>query len=226
MNIARHSLVCIAWFTFAAVPVFVQAPDLSRYRQFHLGMTVAAVAQLVGPAPEVRVIHQRPALLQELTWYPRRTLPDDEAVQEVVFTFYDGKLCRLVIEYDGRSTAGLTTDDMVEALSVQYGQASRPRAAIMGSLSRGSHLSDELLATWVNPGHALTLFRPMFLSSFGLVITERRLDSLARRAADEATRLDAQETARRDRDRQGAQNEETRVKLAKARQANKGKFRP
>jgi hypothetical protein len=233
MNAARHLSICIAWIAVATAPVSAQqpasAPDLSRYRQFQLGTTLAAVAAQVGPAPEVRVVHQRPVLIQEMVWYPPRslgTLPDEEAVREVVFTFYDGALYRMLIEYDRHRTEGLTAGDIVDALAVQYGAATRPPVAIMASLSKGSHLSDEILANWDDPGFALTLFRPTYLSSFGLVMTERRLEGLARRATDEATRLDAQEAPQRDRDRQLAQGEETRAKQAKARQTNKGTFRP
>lgn len=229
MNVTRQLSLCLACLALAVAPVCAEAPDLSRYRQFHLGMTLAAVAQEVGPAPDVRVIHQRPALIQELTWHPPRPLgtdPDNETVREVVFTFYNGELCRLVIEYDRRLTEGLTVDDMVEALAVRYGPASRPRLAIMRSLSRGSNLSDEILASWEDPGFALMLFRPTYLSAYGLAVTERRLDGLARRASEEATRLDAQEAPQRDREQQQANKEAARVKLEKARHANKGTFRP
>jgi hypothetical protein len=229
MTVARQLTICIAWLALAVTPVSAQAPDLSRYREFHLGMTLSAVGQQVGPTSEVRVLHQRPALIQELAWHPARslgTIPDAEAVREVLFTFYNGELCRLVIEYDRRATEGLTTGDMVEALAVQYGPASRPRVVIMGSFSKGAYLSDEILAKWEGPRFALTLIRLTDLSSFGLVMTERRLDRLARRAADQATRLDAQEAPRRANDQEQAQIEATRVKLATARQTNKATFRP
>jgi hypothetical protein len=111
-------------------------------------------------------------------------------------------------------------------LALQYGRASRPRVAILGSLSNGSHLTDEILASWEDPRFALTLFRPTHLSTFGLVVTDRRLDGLARHATDEASRLDAQEAPQRDKDRRLAQAEDERVRLAKARQTNKGTFRP
>ena len=115
---------------------------------------------------------------------------------------------------------------MVEALAVQYGPASRPRVAIMGSLSNGSHLSDEILASWEDPRFAHTLFRPTYLSTFGLVVTDRRLDGLARHATDEAIRLDAQEAPQRDKERRYAEGEDERVRVAKARLTNKGTFRP
>ena len=45
------------------------AQDLSRYREFELGSAVAAVSTLTGVAgSELKAIHQRPAVIQELTW--------------------------------------------------------------------------------------------------------------------------------------------------------------
>jgi len=227
-TLARYVSLCVVWVA-SVVPVSAHAPDLSRYREFHLGMSMATVTEQVGPTPEVRLVHQRPALIQELTWYPPRSsgaLPDEEAVRQVVFTFYEGELCRMVIEYDRQRTEGLTVDDMLEALAVKFGPATRPRVVIMASLSEGSHLSDEILANWQDSRSALTLFRPSYLSTFGLMVTDRRLDRLARRATDAALRLDAQEAPQRDEDRKLAQGEEERVRLAKARQSNKGTFRP
>ena len=229
MKLARHLAICIAWITITVAPVSAQPQDLSRYRQFRLGMTLAAVTHEVGPTPEVRVIHQRPALIQELAWHPPHPLaklPDEEAVREVLFTFYEGELWRMVIDYDRWRTEGLTTDDILEALAPQYGPATRPRMAIMDSISKGAHFSDEIVANWRDARYALTLFRPTYLSSFGLVMTDRRLDGLARRAIQEALRLDLHEAPQRDRDRERAQNEEARVKEVKARQTNKGTFRP
>jgi hypothetical protein len=229
MRLARHVAICIAWVAIAVTPVSAQSQDLSRYRQFRLGMTLEAVTHEVGPTPEVRVIHRRPALIQELAWHPPRPLaklPDDEAVREVLFTFYEGELCRMLIDYDRWRTEGLTTDDILVALAPQYGPATRPRMAIMASISKGSHLGDEILANWEDARFAHTLFRPTYLSSFGLVMTERRLDGLARRAIKDALRLDLHEAPERERDRARAQNEEARVKEVKARQTNKRTFRP
>ena len=229
MKLARHLSICIAWVAIMVTPVSAQSQDLSRYRQFRLGMTLEALTHEFGPTTEVRVIHRRPALIQELVWSPPRPLARrsaEEAVREVLFTFYEGELCRMLIEYDRWRTEGLTTDDLLEALAPQYGPATRPRMAIMSSISKGAHLSDEILANWQDARYALTLFRPSYLSSFGLVMTERRLDGLARRAIKEALRLDLHEAPERERERQRAQNEETRVKQATARLTNKGTFRP
>ena len=53
----------------------INTPDLSRYREFQFGMNLLAVAKQAEMQPsEARVIHQRPAVIQELEWRPQRSL--------------------------------------------------------------------------------------------------------------------------------------------------------
>ena len=54
---------------------------------------------------EATVTHQRPALIQDLQWRrpysassPTAVFPD--SVQQIVFSFYNDQLFRLVIDYD------------------------------------------------------------------------------------------------------------------------------
>ena len=52
------------------------AQDFGRYREFELGSDVAVVSTLTSPAAsDLKVIHHRPALIQELTWRPIRRAP-------------------------------------------------------------------------------------------------------------------------------------------------------
>jgi hypothetical protein len=52
------------------------AQDLSRYREFALGSSVAAVStQTADAGSELKALHQRPAVIQELTWRPRYGAP-------------------------------------------------------------------------------------------------------------------------------------------------------
>src|SRR5690348_1212605 len=45
------------------------AQDLSRYRNFSFGMTVADLSKQIDRTPaNAAVLHERPALIQELTW--------------------------------------------------------------------------------------------------------------------------------------------------------------
>ena len=87
---AATALLCVAWSAIAVAPVSAQTTDLAGYRPFHLGMTAAAVGEQVGADSQVKVIHQRPALIEELVWYPPRALgalSDHEAVRQIVFSF-------------------------------------------------------------------------------------------------------------------------------------------
>src|SRR3989442_6712581 len=59
-------------FSLQADPVstpLIYAQDLSRYREFQFGMSLPAIAKHAGLEPsQAKVIHQRPALIQELNW--------------------------------------------------------------------------------------------------------------------------------------------------------------
>jgi hypothetical protein len=224
---ARILAMSIAWVVISA-PV-ISAQDLSRYREFQLGMSLVAVAQQVGITPEARVLHQRPELIQELIWQPPRILgssPPEDSVRKVLFSFYNGQLFRIVVNYEWERTEGLTVEDMVEALSVTYGRATLPATEIISSLSRVHTDSDRIMAHWEDPQHSLDLVRPSYASTFGLVVFSKRLEALARAASVEAIRLDEQEAPKWATDRKQKQEDEDHARQETARRANKLTFRP
>jgi hypothetical protein len=49
----------------------VSSAELSRYREFELGASVATVTAVTQNAARVKTVHSRPALLQQLEWRPR-----------------------------------------------------------------------------------------------------------------------------------------------------------
>ena len=102
----------------------MSAKDLSSYRNFQLGTDLPTVAKQIGALPSrAKVIHSRPALIQELEWRPQPLGRSSEAepAKEVVFSVYDGQLFRIGISYDRYETEGLTTADFIDAISVTYG---------------------------------------------------------------------------------------------------------
>jgi hypothetical protein len=204
--------------------------DLSRYREFQFGMDLLAVAKQANVEPsEARVVHQRPALIQELEWRPQRALgPSSEAdpVKEVLFSFYNGELFRVLVNYDQSKTEGLTDEDMVEAISAQYGIATKPTAKII--LFSSFHIyndSEKVIARWEDTQYSFNLFRSSYQPTFGLLVFSKRLDRSAVAAIAEAIRLDDQEAPQREIERQRKQEEESRAAQEKARPANKGNFR-
>jgi hypothetical protein len=215
-----------------AAPVIapsIDAHDLSRYREFQFGMNLPAVAKLADKKPsEAKVIHQRPALIQELNWQPQLSLTSSQAdpVRAIFFSFYNGELFRIVVNYDRYKTEGLTTEDVVEAMSAMYGTATRPAAEIIFSSSQVYNDSEVVVARWEDSQYSFNLFRSSYQPTFGMVGFSKQVDALARAAIAEAIRLDEQEAPQREIERQKKQDAKDRAEDAKARLANKPSFRP
>src|ERR1700761_345099 len=88
----------------------LRGADLSTYRGFQLGMTLSAAVKHSGmDISEVTILHHRPARIQELTWNPSRFSPNDtDPVEQVLLSFYNGQLFRMVVDYDSAKMKGLT----------------------------------------------------------------------------------------------------------------------
>jgi len=216
-----------AFPVLAALP---DAQDLSRYREFQFGMGLPAVAKLANmKSSEAKVIHQRPAVIQELKWQPELSLsssPQADPVRSILFSFYNGELFRIVVSYDRYKTQGLTTKDVVEAISTEYGTATKPAAEIIFSSSQVYNDSEVVIARWEDSQYSINLFRSSYQPTFGMVAFSKRLDALAREAVVEAMRLDEQEAPQREIDRQKKADDENQAAQQKARVANKPNFRP
>ncbi|MBZ5537494.1 MAG: hypothetical protein LAO31_16175 [Acidobacteriia bacterium] len=224
-----RSLVGASLSWVAPSPPSMGAPDLSRYRNFQFGMTVPEIAKLAGvEASTVRVIHSRPAMIQELEWQPRdfaRSSPQADSVNGVLFSFYNGELFRMVIDYDSYKTEGMTVDDMVDVISSAYGTATRPAAGITVSTSEVYNDSEIVIARWEDLQYSFNLFHSSYKPTFGVIAFSKKLDALARTAVAEAIRLDEREAPRREIDRQKKQAADDRAAQEKARELNKAKFR-
>jgi hypothetical protein len=202
--------------------------DLSKYRNFQLGTDLPTIAKQVGASPsQAKLIHRRPALIQELEWWPQPLGPSSaaESAQKVVFNFYGGELFQIAISYDPYETEGLTADDFIEAISVQYGIAERPTAPANTAQKRYGD-QDEIVARWQDSQYCFTLIRSSYGSGFSLVGVLKRLQAPVQAAITEAKRLDDQEAPQRDAARMADEKEMSRAKLEKARLVNKSKFRP
>ncbi len=216
----RSLAISIIWTVLLAPLIYAQ--DLSRYREFQFGMNLLSVAKQTGMNPsQTRTIHQRPALIEELLliqerqWHPRHFHGESplqtDPPRELLFSFYNGELFRIVANYAPHRTQGLTGEDMIEAISAQYGTARRPKAKILSfSSSRIYNDSQEVVACWEDAQYSFNLFRSSYSQpAFGVVMFSKGLDTLARAAIVEAIRLDEQEVAERV-ERRRKQDEENR----------------
>ena len=217
---------------------FSQAQDLSQYREFKFGMSLPAVAKQAHLKPtEATVLHQRPGVIQELVWEAlsfTHASSQSESVKNIRFSFYNGELSRMVVNYDRERTEGMTAEDLIEAISAKYGTPSKPAAEITifsthtysDNDKTYSNYNEKVIARWEDEQYSFDLFQSSTLSTFGLVAYSKRLDALAQASSVEAIRLDQQEAPQREIERQKKKGDENRAQQEKARKANKRPFRP
>ena len=228
---SEHRRVLDGWLQ--AVPVSAPAMgalDLSRYRDFQFGETLPALAKQAGLAlSDAKLIHERPAVMQELEWpiwLGTGSAPQTDPVKTILFSFYNGELFRIVVNYDRDETEGLTSEDMIEAISAKYGTATKPLSTeIAFSSSQVYNDSELIIARWEDSQYSFNLYRSTYQPTFGMIAFSKKLDALARAATAEANRLDAQTAPQREIQRQQGEDEKNRESLEKARQANKRNFR-
>ncbi|MFZ0635705.1 MAG: hypothetical protein WA755_10225 [Candidatus Acidiferrales bacterium] len=200
--------------------------DLSKYRNFSLGTSLTAVSKQVNEDPATAtVIHQSPALIQELTWWPvqsyQATAPS-EPIQEVLFSFYNGELYKIVVTYESSATEGMTSADMMRAISAKYGTATAPVAEIQPATLENYGNAGAAIACWQDAQYSLTLSRSALSNTYQLVMFSKQMNGEADAAIAES--------AKQERD-DAPQREIARVKkaadeLAIERQANVKAFQP
>ena len=98
MKMMRNIVVALSLILLSAPMIHGQ--DLSKYRTFSFGMSLAELSKQVGQYPhETNLIHQRPAVIQELTCWPllsSRSPVGADPVSQILFSFYNGELYRIV----------------------------------------------------------------------------------------------------------------------------------
>ena len=205
------------------------AAELSRYREFELGSSVAAVTAVTLSAErDLKILHNRPALLQEVTWQPRymtgAPVADRNSIGEMVFSFVNDRLFKMTVVYERGRTTGLTNADMIAALTELYGvptgKAAPPRAAA-DALDTVA-----VIAEWRQEDTHMSLRRGRYNESFSLVITSVSLDAIARKAQASALVMDVREAPAREAALLKKRADEQRQVEEQTRTANKKVFTP
>jgi len=228
---ARFLAVSVCALLFG-VSHLAAAQDLSRYRDVAFGSSVSAVVAITATnAADVKLVHQRPALIRQLAWRPQyaagRTIGQSEAAREVTFRFFNDELFSIIVVYEPRLVEGLTNADIIDAVSGVYGPATLtlpsppPAAAPSGSLN-----STTAIARWQSTDYEFTLMREVYPTTFRLIGVSKRLEMAARAAEIEAKRLDQQDAPRRLAEQAVADAERMKAAAEKTRTTNKGEFRP
>ena len=224
MKTIRSSILCfIALFLTAPL---LRAQDLSKYRHFTLGMSLTRVLERTDQKmADVKPIHGRPAVVQELNWWPPNVPGNSfqsDSVEQILFSFYNGELYKISVTYDQNSTAGLTAEDMVKSISAKYGPPTYVALAIDSATDDRYDVTQKPVASWADAQYSFNLVRSSFSDHLGLIIYSRRVNAEAELAIVEAVKLDAQEGPQREAERQKKQTDD----LEAARQKNRKIFHP
>ena len=224
MKTIRPLFFCLITLLLAAP--MLQAQDFSKYRNFSLGMGLPTVLKYTGQKmADVKVIHSQPALIQEVTWWPPSSqgiTAQSDAVREIVFTLYNGELYKMAITYDRTSTEGLTTPDMMKAVTARYGPVANVPLAIDAAANDRYDMSAKIVASWEGSQYSVDLVRSAFTDDFGLMIYSKRVNADAELAIAEAVKLELQERPKREAERQQKETAD----LEMARQKNRKIFQP
>jgi hypothetical protein len=241
MKRMRNIVVALSLILLSAP--MISGQDLSRYRTFSLGTSLAELSKQVGPYSHyTTLIHQRPAAIQELTFWTlnsSRPRVGVYPVSQILFSFYNGELYRIVVTYDRDDIEGLTDDDMVQAVSARYGTATSlfpeinffPTNYLDGAtgkvipffLTSDPYLSaDRVIARWEDSQNAVSLLRSGNLNSFKLALSSKRLDAQAEVAIFEFEEFEKREAPQVEIGRPKKEADELEV----ARQLNQKTFRP
>jgi hypothetical protein len=209
----------------------VAAADPGTYREFRLGASTADVIARADAAPrDLKTLHARPALLEELSWRPPYTsrLDSDggDSVAGIVFSFVDDQLFKIAIDYDRSRTEGLTKEDLIASLTAVYGPRSTTAVSPRPQSALDSLDTPTVLARWRQGDTSITLQQSPYSGGFGLVILSVPLDALARKAQATAVTIDAREAPAREAARAKAQAEADKAAAEKTRTTNKAAFKP
>lgn len=200
------------------------AADFSNYRGLEFGMSVAAATKKSGNQfATAKLVHQRPALIEELEWLPQSPTPTDP-VKSALLYFFNGELSRIVVAYHSPKIEGLAAEDMIEGISKTYGTVTRPTAEI--AFASPYSETTPVLARWEDSEYSYDLVRASERSPFVMILYSKRVDALAQKAIVEALRLDKEEAPQRESERQTKREQAERLKLEESRSVNKPNFRP
>ena len=224
MKTLHSSILCLV--ALLLLTPLLRAQDLSKYRHFTVGMSLTKLLERTDQKmTDVKMIHNRPALIQELTWWPPNvpgTSLRSDSVEQILFSFYNGELYKISVTYDRPSTEGLTEEDMVKSISAKYGAATIVAPEIDSAPSDRYNSKQKPVASWEDAQYSFSLVRSSFGDALGLVAFSKRVNAQAELAIAEALKLEEQEGPKRDAEVQKKQMDD----LEMVRQKNQKSFRP
>ncbi len=225
----RSFLLTLTLALSIALPATGAESPLAQYRGVTLGDSVQSVVdrlQLV--ASDVKVTHERPTVVQEVTWRQHRFISGSsvapDTLAEMVLTFYDGRLARITVLYDRERTQGLTDIDLREAMGLVYGPSILIATPTPGTL--GHAYARHTIGHWEDADSRLLLWREQYPTRLGLTISAIAADRDLQQVIATAESLRAAEAPARELARRSAEAAAVQAKDEKTRRENKAGFKP
>jgi hypothetical protein len=156
-----------------------------RYRTYAMGDSLQAVSRQIGqPVMEATATPAVPGGVQELRWharYVRRgTAPSGDPVDRLVFSFYEHRLFRIVVDYAPDRTEGMTEADMVAAVSGLYGPPRRRTLATTEESGAPTRTVETVIAQWISGDQSVVLLALQGRTTFRVIVVSTGLQTLAR----------------------------------------------
>jgi hypothetical protein len=224
MKTIRSSILCLGAFLLMAPMLCAQ--DFSKYRGFSLGASVATVLKLSDQKlVDVKTVHARPMLIQELTWWsPNSPGPSSrlDSVEQILFSFCNGELYKIAVTYDHSATEGLTAEDMVQSISMKYGPPTTVESNVDSVMNESYDTKQKPAASWEDSQFSFNLVRSSFNHRFGLLIYSKGVNAEADHASAEAVKLEEQERPQKEANQRKKEADDLEV----TREKNQKSFRP
>ncbi len=180
---ARRCLAIAALILASGAPAAAQ--DGSRYRTYAMGDSLLAISRQIGqPLMDATSTPAVAGGVQELRWharYVRRgTAPAGDPVDRLVFSFYEHRLFRIVVDYAPDRTEGMTEADMVAAVSGLYGPPRRRTLATTEDVGAPVRPVETVIAQWISGDQSVVLLALQGRTTFRVIVVSAGLQQLAR----------------------------------------------
>jgi hypothetical protein len=203
ISMTLKRILTIGFLMLLGSAPLLRAQDLSKYRNFSFGMTLADLSEQTDTKPaDVILLHKLPARVEELTWWPPQPyspLAVVEPVRTILFSFYNAALYRMLVTYDSNATKGLSDEDMIRVVSAKYGAATRPVGDVKFPTNPSYYKgAEKVIARWEDSQYSFNLFRSSWSDSFAMVMFTKQMDTQAGISIAESLKLEQEEAPQKE----------------------------
>ena len=152
-----------------------------------MGDSLLAISRQTGlPVIDATTTPAVSGTVQELRWharYVRRgTAPPGDPVDRLVFSFYEQRLFRIVVDYAPDRTEGMTESDMVGAVSGLYGSPIRRTLASDSDSRAPARPAETAIAEWTSGDRSVALLALQGQTAFRMIVVSSALQTAGARS--------------------------------------------